>query len=296
MKAAAAVSQDSSPTVIAAYCYAIHYEPTNTWSYVGRWEKPIQIANIPSFMGGSGDVITFNPGQVAHNEVVQTQGFEAKSVGLIAKVFGDLMSRFFVTASTVRVKVFILRIATSNLMDETKVLDYKTDVQICESGVIGKIGLNGTQVESELIPEPFVGNQTIPRIAFGRTCQRIFGQCGVDLEAIKTVTTIYEVNRDERSVTAAVAMPSVNYWRLGNFVHPETGVRLFIQTADNTGTGGRAKLRLSAWCKEFSAGDSITIYPGCALSTDACRVHGNIANYGGYPYVPESNPSIRGAA
>jgi hypothetical protein len=296
MRSQASIAQDSSPTVIAAYCYAIYYQPTDTWSYVARWPKPIKVANMPAFLGGTGATIAFQPGQVAHNEVVQTQGFEAKSVGLVAKVFGDLMARFFITPSTVRVKVFILRVATADLLEHDATLDFDTDVQICESGVIGNVGLNGTNVESDLIPEPFIGSQAVPRIAFGRTCQRVFGQCGVDLEAIKTLTTIYEADRATRTLTLAVAMPSVNYWRSGNLVHPETGVRLYIETADNTGTGGRAKIRLSAWVKEFTAGDNVTVYPGCVLTTDACRVHSNIANYGGFPYVPESNPSIRGAS
>lgn len=296
MKAAASVSNDSSPTVVAVYCYAVHYEPTNSWSYVCRWPKAIIVKNIPAFMGGSGSNISFVPGQMTHDQIVQTQGFEAKSVGIVAKVFGDLMARFFVTASTVRVKVFVLRIATVNLMDADAVLDFNADVQICESGVIGKIGLNGSTVESELIPEPFAGNQTVPRVNFGRSCQRVFGRCGVNLEAIKTVTTIYALDRNQRTITTAAVMPSANYWRSGNFVHPGTGVRLYVETAENSGPGGRAMLRISSWCREFTVGDAVTIYPGCALSTDACRVHGNIANFGGYPYVPEANPSIRGAS
>lgn len=40
----------------------------------------------------------------------------------------------------------------------------------------------------------------------------------------------------------------------------------------------------------LAIGSEVTIYPGCARNTTACKAFGNLPNYGGFPHLPGKSP------
>ncbi len=283
----------AAPASTPVYCYAIEYTATNEWAYLTRWDKSIVMTGLPSQLGG-GDK-TFIAAQITHNEIEHSGAFEGKGVVVNVSVSNRSLQRYFLTASTVKIRIYIIRVTTKFLLEGVPV-NYAADAQLVESGVVGTLGMSGLSIQASITPEPFVGTNQVPRYFFGRTCQKVFGpRCGVDLEALKTTTTILETNRDQRMITVDAVMIGANYWTSGNFLHVPSSMRVFIEWADNEGTAGKARVRLRAWSSEFQVGDMVTIYPGCSLTVASCTLFGNVANFGGCPYVPEVNPVTHGA-
>jgi uncharacterized phage protein (TIGR02218 family) len=43
---------------------------------------------------------------------------------------------------------------------------------------------------------------------------------------------------------------------------------------------------------DIAGGDTFTVYPGCDKTRDKCIVFGNIANFGGFPYIPTVTTAV----
>lgn len=287
-----AIANLAAPSAAPVYCYAVQYVATNDWNYFVRWDKAVEMQNMPDQIGGG--TKTFLPAQIAHSEVEHSGAYESKSVVVNVTAGDRRLQRYFLTASTVKIRIFIIRITARTILDSVP-LDYRTDAQLVESGVVGQIAMRGMSIETTITPEPFIGTNQLPHYFFGRTCQKVFGQCGVNIELLKTVTTIISLDRDQRTVYVDAIMPALNYWRSGNLLHTASGTRAFIEWADNETTGGKGRARLRAWSSEFNIGDVVTLYPGCSLTVAACTLFSNVANFGGFPYIPQINPVTHGA-
>ena len=51
-------------------------------------------------------------------------------------------------------------------------------------------------------------------------------------------------------------------------------------------------MKLITWHPEIAIGDELTAFYGCQHTTADCTLFGNIANFGGFPYVPSTNPTL----
>lgn len=258
------------------------------WLHLTGWRDSIKVKNLPSILGGGEKV--FLTAQITHSPIKQVVGIEAQGTTITTGVDNKLLRRVFLVASTNKVRVHVLRV---NLESEQQTYDYNRHCYIMESGVISVVAVNGNQIECSLVPEVLAGGGQIPRAIFSRTCWKVFGQCGVNLELIKTSSQIASVIRASRMVVLNAAI-DITRLAHGSVYHPATGQRLTIEWADNSGPGGVSRLRLRGWSPDFKAGDNLTIYPGCMLSTASCESWGNAPNFGGFSFVPTANPVTAG--
>lgn len=290
-----AVANDSGNTTVPAYVYILEDVKAGERAYFARWGLNVTIANLPDSLGGGTHL--FTSVQITHQDVERSGDFSAKSMTVSITARNNTLQRYFLTASTVRFRMWIIRAITPKLLtSDVTTLDFEQDCMLIDNGVLGIIGMSGQTIECTVTPEPFIGIQKVPRVYFSRTCQRTFGGpgCGFDLEGAATTTTIAAADRVTRIVTLSIFQPSTDFWRYGNMVHVETGQRVFIEWVDDLGPSSHARIRLRTWSSDFVAGSSIKLYPGCALTIEACTDHGNIENFGGFSRVPTINPVAHG--
>lgn len=109
--------------------------------------------------------------------------------------------------------------------------------------------------------------------------------CGVSKVAQGIATTVTAAS----GVTLTVAALTGGKPYAGGFVEwlLDDGMieRRFI-----TGVASLA-LTLSQPFQGITVGQAVTVYPGCNHTTGTCSsVYGNLANFGGFPYIPTKNP------
>ena len=86
------------------------------------------------------------------------------------------------------------------------------------------------------------------------------------------------------------------FFRHGYMFHKATGQRFGIYRSTNDGFD--TTFILTHWLQEFAVLDDVEAFAGCDHTTGAegCAKFANEANFGGFPYVPNENISIHGAA
>lgn len=127
------------------------------------------------------------------------------------------------------------------------------------------------------------------RRKYQRQCPHVLyaqgaGQCGVPKATHANATTVTSVAGLVLNVAALASKP----WAGGfvEWVAPDGAIeRRFIVSF--TGLG----LRLSQAFIGITAGQAVTVYPGCDHTMTTCQtVYANLPNYGGFPFVPIKNP------
>ena len=107
--------------------------------------------------------------------------------------------------------------------------------------------------------------------------------CGVAKEAHKVSGVINTISGITLTSLAAATQPSG--WFTGGMVILPSGGARFITA--HTGT----QLTLSRPFVEYVMGSNIDIYPGCDhLRTTCSSKFSNVLNFGGFPYIPSTNP------
>lgn len=270
-----------------AHLYVFEFEGFRRL-FLTSWNEPLLITDLSEEMGGGS--AEFTPAQIIHSEIEQSVGMDEKTTTITTAASNELLRKVFLTSSTTRVKAFIARI---NLPAKATSYDFEEDGYLLESGVVGVTGIQGLQIELSITPEIIAGGRSIPRRMFTRTCGKVFGQCGVNLDSLKVETTISAIDRATRKVTLATTEPFANYAG-GTLFNTETGQRLTIEYGDNAAAGAVLTLRLRTWTPDLTIGDAVTIFPGCNLTIAECEKWANVANFGGFPTVPTINPVTAG--
>lgn len=287
-------AHDQAPT--AAYAYVLKYSNSEETVCLTGWEKAVQISGLPAFLGLA-DPQTFDGAQIAHSEANSGANYERRDITVFMGVNNDRLRRYFATASAEKIQVYIIRLGTKKL-ETGETLEYTTDGFLLFSGVVGKIGIEGSQIGAQITPEPFLANQNLPRMFFSRACNHVLGgpACGVDLEAFRHDSTIAALFPSEKLVELSTAPPGSNWFRAGKVIHAPTGAVIGITWSDLLGTGGNARVRLNFWSPDLEVGQAISLYPGCRHIVEDCgpSKFDNVANFGGFPYVPNRNPAMHG--
>jgi uncharacterized phage protein (TIGR02218 family) len=127
----------------------------------------------------------------------------------------------------------------------------------------------------------------MPRILFQPGCANCFGDsgCGISLPSLTVAGT----------VGAAPSASSLPTTITGSYA-----LGVVVMTSGVTSGSRRTVSQLSGGAITFtvplpatpSAGDTFTIYPGCARTAAACAAYNNSNNYQGFPYVPETSTSL----
>jgi uncharacterized phage protein (TIGR02218 family) len=135
--------------------------------------------------------------------------------------------------------------------------------------------------------EPIFTALRIPglRKRYQRTCAySLYGRgCNVLATSFETNGTVATLNGTTVEVAAAAGQASGYY--AGGYIQDATGAKRYI-----TNHSG-AFLTLSRELFGLAVGGPVKIYAGCDRSTDVCQARfNNIANFGGFPFIPLKNP------
>lgn len=130
------------------------------------------------------------------------------------------------------------------------------------------------------------------RRTFGAGCSHaLYDQaplsCGVNKELFKTNGTIISVNGNAIECSALASKPD-GYWVGGTLEFLTTGGnterRLITSHSGYTA-------RMISPLPALAAQQVVSFYPGCDHSTTTCVARfNNLANYGGFPYMPTTTP------
>lgn len=289
------LAEEQAPDLAGAYCYIIG-TPDGTGLFLTTWDVPIEISGLPAFLGAA-DPQTFTPAQVGHGPITVNDRFEARATALTITVEQETLRRYFTTAAPARLEAAILRIVGANLRT-TQALEYDLHCMVAERGVISSFSFKGNEIGASVTPEAFHEDRAIPRYYCQRRCNhQLYGRgCGLDKEDFKWETTIIAVDPAQKTLTVAGQAPDVPETRFnaGHLYHAPTGFFFTISWSAYDGTD--TTFKLVTWHPELAAADDITAYFGCAHTTTDCALFGNSANFGGFPHVPASNPTLQGVS
>jgi len=289
------LAEEQSPDLASAYCYAIG-TPDGQGLFLTSWDLPITITGLPAF-SGSNDPQVFQPGQVRHGPITTNDRFEARATSLAITAENDELRRYFTTAAPARLSASIIRIVGANLRT-TQTLDYATHCLIAERGIISSFTFRGMEIGAALTPEAFHENRAIPRYYCQRRCNHsLYGPgCGLDKTLFAYPSEIVSINAAQKEIVIdgqASGVPETRF-NAGHFYHDETGFNFTI--ASSKYEDGDTRLKLVTWHPELEEGDLITAYYGCAHTVADCTLFGNLANFGGFSFIPATNPTLNGAA
>ena len=118
-------------------------------------------------------------------------------------------------------------------------------------------------------------------------------ECTVAKASFSTLATLTGVSGNVlTSPSFVITTPTFNVdWFIGGFVEfNNSGLfdKRFI--TDHNNTTGAITLNLP-FGTELAVGAQVTAFPGCRHTTTVCSgKFNNIANYGGFPFIPQKNP------
>lgn len=287
------LGEEQSPHLTAAYAYVIE-EPGGTRMFLTQWTAPVSISGLPAAMGAD-DPQEFTPAPIRHGPITTSDRFEQRSTSISLSTEDQTMRRFFTTAAPVRLKAWIMRLVGTNLRTGTD-LAYSNNAIVVEAGILSNWTFKGNEIAVAVTPEAFHTDRAIPRFYFERQCNhQLYGpDCGLDKADFSWETTIVSLNPAQREIVVVGQAPSVAETRFnsGHLFHPGTG--LFFTIGWSAYDSGNTKLKMITWHPELEVGDPITAYHGCRHTTTDCSLFENEANFGGFPFVPNTNPTLNG--
>lgn len=127
------------------------------------------------------------------------------------------------------------------------------------------------------------------RLSYQRSCPYALYDpvtCKVNKADFAQACTIQSI--DGFTITATNIGSAVDGRYTGGILqweHPIRGVQ-FVFVERHAG----ASLVIFGETADLFVGQIVTLYPGCARTTAACNSFSNIANYGGFPFMPGKSP------
>jgi hypothetical protein len=134
-------------------------------------------------------------------------------------------------------------------------------------------------------------NQNMPRNLYQASCRWQLFSAGCTLSAASfavggTVTTAPSANSNQLSATVSVPNGSRTY-NLGHIVMTSGNNAGYARQILSWTPGSPATLNLRApFPFALLAGDTFSAYPGCDKQQNTCIAFGNVANFGGMPFIP----------
>lgn len=272
-----------------AYAYHLRHIQTGvayTWT---SYERSLTVYNLPTSLESSGTA-TFTPVQIMHGPLEASADYQQKSFQVTVATIDDMIRRFFVTAAVTKIRVTIIRLNAAALaLAGTAQLDYQQDGLIVGGGLLGETVMSGSSLSAIVTPEVFFIDAQIPRYYFQALCNHVLYD-STTCRASKNSDGSNVNNADPWQKSFDIDWQAGNrHYQGGYLIHTPTGGRFAIN--QNTGS----KIYLAYWSPDIKDGDWVTLFPGCSHTRLDCQnKFNNLANFGGFPYIPDQNPVYHG--
>lgn len=287
---------DSRPMLEPVFCYVIRDNAGGQNHFLANWDEDIEIAGLPAKWGGA-DPQTFTGARISHGSIEKQNGLSDTGFVVAAQIH-DIqdISRYLIFGMIPKIEIGIIKVSAGVTNDGTTA-EWGVDTQLIHSGLLKTLKVDGFEVSVECVPEPMLSTHQVPRWRFTRTCNHPLYStaCAAAAASFSFGNSVLSLNIDDRKVTISGQKPGVSasYWRQGVMVHTATGVRLTILNAEHN--GGNTIVQLHQWTPDLALTDSVTLYAGCDHTAWTCeRKFSNLANFGGFPMVPNKNMNLHG--
>lgn len=286
---------EQAPHLSSAYCYVITHDD-GTQQFFTSSDRAIVLTNIPTAIVAA-ETATFQPSQIKHGGIGSNDRFEARAVQLSLDTDDTRLRRFFVVAAAVKLRAWIIRVSVETM---TETIDFTRQAIVVESGILSKFAFSGQTIMTEVTPEPYYLDQSVPRYFCQRSCNHaLYGTgCGLDRDDFSFATDIVSLDSADRTITVTGQKgggAAADYFNAGMFYHDATG--LYFSVAWSAFDGGNTKFKLGYWHPELTVASTLTAYAGCRHTVGDCTdKFDNAANFGGFPFVPNKNPVTNGVA
>lgn len=291
-------SGEGRETTRPIYVYVIEHG-TDLFHFTNL-DEDVTLTGLPTSHGT--DPETFVPCQISHSTVNQVSEINAPNItlqiSLLDNTFSEELRSMIITAVPKKTTVIIARLNPESLAS----LDWTADAYVIFKGIAVNLAFSRASVQLSLVSLLMQNDGKVPRYFWQKTCQHmLYGdRCGVNPEAAanKLSTTIAAVSARARFVD--IADTTINAVTITNTTFQ--GGKLKIGTEEISiisstiiGGGGGTRLYLAWWSTALVASASISVYRGCLRTVDECdNTFSNLANFGGFPYIPDVNPTTNG--
>ncbi len=291
-------AEDSSPHYSAAYCYVLVHPDGETKWYAGH-DRDIALLNLPAFLGAASPQV-FGKSQIRHSRIRTNDRYEDSGTAIMVPTDNIELQRVYLTSAPVQIKAYVIRVASDELGNVAPEIDFATNAMIVTSGVLSGFIFEKNVIAATLTPEPFYTNAPVPRMYFQRECNhQLYGPgCRLDKADFAFESEIVSVNPAQKEIVilGRKSGEEASWFEAGLMAHDVTGMKLTIGWAEDSGASD-TKLKMLTWSPEFAPGQTLTAYAGCARTVAHCRdKFDNVANFGGFPTIPNRNIVINGAA
>lgn len=229
----------------------------------------------------------YQPGAFTHD---RGGGPDRDSIVVNAGLGPTWLRQYFLQYGIQPITVRILRAASS-----TPTQLNTTDTYVEFAGKVTNVLVKGGVATMTVTATGAGDKLAIPNNFYQPQCNwKLFGSgCGLTKSSYSVTANLYAVSRDNRTVTFPMSASKPNGWfEAGEIVI--RGRSYPVNNSINNGDGTQT-VSLAIWPIDVAVGDSITAYAGCTRTAACCNNRfANLANFGGFPYVPTQNPTLDG--
>jgi len=133
----------------------------------------------------------------------------------------------------------------------------------------------------------------VPSLVVGTLCPHTLydKQCRIDPATFSVSTTVARFDGRSITLVTVAAFGDENFALFGDITHDNTGERQTVFKENGSDFDGTTTFEMQAMIPEIQVGDSVTVRAGCLHDIPTCHdKFANVANYGGMPERPTSNP------
>ncbi len=276
--------------------------------YLCDYDSDVEVSALPAAKGS--DPQTFTSAQVRHTRIEQS--LERVSPEIVMSIAvqqtaeSSELRAWFLSAISEQITLEIIRVNSSLLPGAVVFTD---DCYTVYHGIGTNVGFNDYTIAVNFTSLLAFANTSVPRFAYQKTCQHRLGSsvgCTVDLEvaAHRLITTVSAVNRANKTIDIAdTQLNAVDIdektFELGEMKEMDGATivnRIMILACEVLPASAGTRLRLAWVPPSLIVTRDVRLYRGCdkTVGVAGCAAFGNLANFGGMPYIPKSNPGVDG--
>lgn len=294
----AIIGQEGTPEAALAFAYIISPHDAREPVFLTSYQEDITITGLPAEYAAAPAQL-FEAVQIDHGAITLSTEFTRQQFEVQMPYDSNYLNELIYTISSKGLAVTILRISVADLNGDSLVT-WGEDTYIVQSGEQEDFAIAGDSITITCVPKPLHMAMGVPRLWFSRSCQHaLFGAaCGLTKATYKKAGQMTPTNPRTRAVnvTGLTITAPADHFTSGTMVHVASGEEFSIITGSLNDAAGTLAAVLGHYSDQFTAGDEVELYPGCRHTVAYCDgTFGNKVNFGGFPHIPNSNPSISGA-
>lgn len=290
---ASIIGHEGSPEVAPAFAYIVQPTDARASLFYTSYQEALSIASLPAAYEAA-DPQSFTPAQLDHSTLVLSANFATQEFTVQFPYDFAYLQELIFTLPSNNIEVTILRLANGDLAGTQ--LEWGVDTYIAQSGVLESFNVQGDQISLTCVPKPLHMALGVPRLWFSRACQHALygGTCGLTKATFQETGQMTVTDQRLRQISIAgigAGAQDADYFTNGTLLHVDSGEEFSI--IQSTYTDPTATIKLGHFSEFFEADDQVELYPGCRHTVGDCTdKFSNIVNFGGFPKIPNRNPTI----